>query len=410
MTQAIYSEKYAKGLERLVSVVQDLSLARTLAEIVEIVRHAARELTGADGATFILREGEKVYYVDEDAIEPLWKGKKFGIEACISGWVMIHRKPAVIEDIYADQRIPHDAYRPTFVKSLAMMPVRHKQPIAAIGNYWAKSHKATEDEIVLLQSLADCTSTALENVRLYSELQTALKETERQLELRDEFISIAAHELKTPITPMNVQTQFLERMIAMGAFEGHSKEKELKNFSGFSRHMMSELVHLVDNLLDVSRIRLSQFACTPDEGVDLSAIVQKVTEEFRVVSESELKLNLGAHVVGRWDRQRLTQLVRNLVSNAIRYGKGKTIEISTSAASSGKAAQLVVRDQGVGIAKEDHVRIFERFERASSSKSYGGMGLGLYISRQIANAHGGEIAVESQPGAGAVFTVTLPTV
>ena len=106
----------------------------------------ARELCGADGATFVLRDDDRCFYADEDAIAPLWKGKRFPMEACISGWVMIHREAVAIGDIYADARIPADAYRPTFVKSLAMVPIRTKAPIGAIGNYWASHHEVSEDD------------------------------------------------------------------------------------------------------------------------------------------------------------------------------------------------------------------------------------------------------------------------
>src|SRR5881227_3603981 len=116
----------------LLEVIQRLSQARDLATVQEIVRAAARRLTGADGATFVLRDGDRCHYADEDAIEPLWKGQRFPMEVCISGWAMLNRQSAVIEDIYADSRIPHDAYRPTFVKSLVMVPIRTLDPVGAI--------------------------------------------------------------------------------------------------------------------------------------------------------------------------------------------------------------------------------------------------------------------------------------
>src|SRR5262249_32531599 len=119
---------YCRGMERLVLAVQDLSLARHLPEIMAVVRRTARELTGADGATFVLRDGMRCHYADEDAIAPLWKGRRFPMSACISGWAMLERRPAVVPDIYQDPRIPHDAYRPTFVKSLVMVPIRTAAP------------------------------------------------------------------------------------------------------------------------------------------------------------------------------------------------------------------------------------------------------------------------------------------
>jgi len=113
-----------RATERLVAAVQELSLARDLDGVMRVVRRVARELCGADGATFVLRDNGKCFYADEDAIEPLWKGRRFPMETCISGWAMLHREAVTIEDIYVDPRIPIDAYRPTFVKSLAMVPIR----------------------------------------------------------------------------------------------------------------------------------------------------------------------------------------------------------------------------------------------------------------------------------------------
>jgi diguanylate cyclase (GGDEF)-like protein len=150
-------------------------------DVQRIVGTVARELTGCDGATFVLREYDDCYYADENAIAPLWKGRRFPQSACISGWVMLNRQPAVIPDIYADPRIPHAAYRPTFVKSLAMVPIRTRDPIGAIGNYWATLHQPTEMDLWLLQGLADATSIAIENVQVYSELENRVQERTKEL-------------------------------------------------------------------------------------------------------------------------------------------------------------------------------------------------------------------------------------
>jgi len=182
-TQRQFSdEDYVLGMKRLLRAVQELSLARSLEEIQFIVRTAARELTGCDGATFVLRDGDSCYYADEDAIAPLWKGSRFPLEICISGWAMLHRDVAVIPNIYQDARVPHAAYQPTFVKSLVMVPIRKLDPIGAIGNYWAIEHTPNEDEVSLLQALADATSVAMENVRVYSELEERVKERTAELE------------------------------------------------------------------------------------------------------------------------------------------------------------------------------------------------------------------------------------
>ncbi|MET0698129.1 MAG: sensor domain-containing diguanylate cyclase [Mycobacterium sp.] len=179
---------YVHGMERLLQAVQELSLARSLPDVQRIVRTAARELTGCDGATFVLRDNGKCYYADEDAIEPLWKGMRFPMEICISGWAMLNREAVVIPDIYLDARIPHAAYRPTFVKSLVMVPIRRLDPVGAIGNYWGYERQPTEHDVSLLQALADSTSIAMENVRVYSELEERVLDRTAALEKANEEI------------------------------------------------------------------------------------------------------------------------------------------------------------------------------------------------------------------------------
>ncbi|MBI1374325.1 MAG: response regulator [Phycisphaera sp.] len=165
--QSLFSEAGVRLLEAVVA----LSRARTLEDVTQVITSTVRELTGADGVTFVLRDEDRCYYVDEDAISPLWKGNRFPLTACISGWTMLHAERVVIEDIYQDERIPHDAYRPTFVKSLAMAPIRSEAPVGAIGAYWAERHAATDEELDVIQLLADHAAVALSNVELFMALR-----------------------------------------------------------------------------------------------------------------------------------------------------------------------------------------------------------------------------------------------
>ena len=172
-----------ESVEFLVDVVERLSLARTAEEVAEVVRVAARRISGADGVAIVVRDEDRCWYLDEDAVGPLWKGQKFPMSACISGWAMLNRDTAVIPDIYADERVPHAAYRSTFVKSLIMTPVREDDPIGAIGAYWATKRTPTQDEVRRLQLVARAAAAALENARLYANLTETL---ERRQALVDE--------------------------------------------------------------------------------------------------------------------------------------------------------------------------------------------------------------------------------
>jgi diguanylate cyclase (GGDEF)-like protein len=178
----VCSLTYLQAMKRLVVAVQELSLARDLETIMTIVRTVARELTGADGASFVLHDHDQCFYADEAAIAPLWKGQRFPIQTCIGGWTMTHRQPCLIDDIYADERIPLAAYQPTFVKSLAMVPIRTLAPIGAIGVYWAERHQPTTEEVDLLQALADATALAMENVQVYAELEQRVQDRTAELE------------------------------------------------------------------------------------------------------------------------------------------------------------------------------------------------------------------------------------
>ena len=159
------------AMDSLLRTIGELACAVSIEDVALAVRSRARALVKADGVTFVLREQDNCFYLDEDAIAPLWKGSRFPLETCISGWVILHGQIAVIPDIYADARIPHAAYRPTFVKSLAMVPVPQGQPVGAIGAYWSRVHEASWGEQYVLQALANAAGVALQNMRLYAELK-----------------------------------------------------------------------------------------------------------------------------------------------------------------------------------------------------------------------------------------------
>ncbi|HVZ99517.1 MAG TPA: GAF domain-containing protein [Caulobacterales bacterium] len=169
----LISAQTARPIDLLMDVMERVARAETELGVAAAVRSAARQMVGADGATVVFRRGERVAYVDEDAIGPLWKGQDFPIEACISGWAILNKQTVAIENIYDDPRIPSVAYKPTFVNSLAMAPVRPEDPIAAIGAYWAEPHRPTAEEVHALETIARATAIGLENVERLALIRNA---------------------------------------------------------------------------------------------------------------------------------------------------------------------------------------------------------------------------------------------
>jgi two-component sensor histidine kinase len=162
----------------LIEAIEKLAGAGAMDDVVATLRATTRRLIGADGIAVILREDEQCWYVEEDAMGPLWKGHKFPLASCISGWAMVHKETVVIEDIRQDQRIPQELYRDTFVRSLLMVPVRSADPIGAIGAYWSDCYRASAVQVEILERLARATATAMENVRLVAALSKALSDAE----------------------------------------------------------------------------------------------------------------------------------------------------------------------------------------------------------------------------------------
>lgn len=406
-----YRPQPLRGPARLVAAVQALSLARDLPTIMAIVRQAARELTGADGATFILRDDDKCHYADEDAIAPLWKGHRFPMQACISGWAMLNRKPAVIEDIYVDPRIPHDAYRPTFVKSLAMVPIRTQSPIGAIGNYWASRHLATPAEVELLQSLANTTAVAMENVRVYSELETRVQERTAELEIANReleaFSYSVSHDLRAPLRGISGFSEFLAREL------GENASPKAKGYLEHVRTEAKRMNQLIDSLLGLARVTRKELL---RRDVDVGALARETFARLQAQDPArKVALTVADNLNTRGDLSLVQAVIENLVSNAWKYS-GKSAEAHIEVGKSlverpeGTKSAFFVRDNGVGFNMQYADRLFTAFQRLHSADDFPGHGVGLATVQRIIHRHGGRIWAESEPGKGATFYFTLPDV
>lgn len=251
------------------------------------------------------------------------------------------------------------------------------------------------DDLDFAKELARRAALAIDNARLYTQVTDAVR-------VRDEFLSVASHELRTPITSLQLATEGLLRGAI--AVTPDNVERTFRN----AHRQIVRLSQLIDELLTVSSIEAGHLVLNIEE-VDLRSVVTETLEIFAEAiarAGGGVDLRPGPAILGQWDRRKLEQVVTNLLANALKFGEGKGIEIVLEERPG--AARLVVTDHGIGIAKERVPHVFERYERAVSAKQYGGLGLGLFIVRVIVEALGGTVRVDTVEGSGATFTVELP--
>jgi signal transduction histidine kinase len=407
------SERYNRGMPYLISVIQALSLARDLPSVMDIVRHSARRLVGADGATFVLRDNGQCYYADEDAITPLWKGQRFPLSICISGWAMLNRRAVAIPDIYQDQRIPHDAYRPTFVKSLVMTPIRTANPVGAIGVYWAGAHVASNEEIQLLTALADSTSVAMESVELIANLEARVaqrteevRQRQTELELLNEeleaFSYSVAHDLRSPLISIGGFTDLL-----VEAF-GEMLNEEAREYVEQITSATNRMQRLINDLLALSSILRTPIHQTD---VDLGEMAAEIAGNLQQRSPG-CTVRFSAQRARAWgDAGMLRIVLENLLSNSWKFtskSADAAVEFGISQCS-GALTTFFLRDNGAGFDQRESSKLFSPFRRLHTQAQFPGTGVGLATVRRIVNRHGGEIRAEGSVDHGATFYFSLPT-
>lgn len=390
--------RYAQAMEKLVDVVQDLSHARDLDTVMHIVRTAARALTEADGASFVLRDGDNCYYADEDAVAPLWKGKRFPLQTCISGWVMLNAAPVVIEDIYKDPRIPVDAYRPTFVKSLAMVPIRKEKPVGAIGNYWAAQRLPAEEDVALLQALANVTSVTMENLDLMAQLKDKVRALEESNEDLSRFAWAASHDLKSPLRAIDHLSSWIAEDIAAGL-----KDESLARLDHL-RKRARRMEQLLNDILSYATLehKMDAAATALTDGRTLMEDVLALTN---IPPGFTLRVSPAFDGI-RAQRLPLQRVLCNLVGNAVKHHDGKEGTIGLEVTDEGAHYVFTVRDDGPGIPAGYREKVFEMFQTLKPRDVTEGSGMGLAIVRKIVALHGGSISLEPGGARGCVFRFT----
>ena len=270
-----------------------------------------------------------------------------------------------------------------------------------IMGYVAFPHYSELERVVLFQYLLSVlTLTGLI-------LAASLRERERAIDARNEFLTIASHELRTPITALKMKLQITQKRLKALPAAGRAEAEQLE-FLGAVDGQVNRLVQIVYQLLDVSQVERNSIRLSP-ERLQLKSLIEEVLDRSSIAlsaASCTLEKQIDEDIQCHWDSTRIEQVLDNLLSNSIKYAPGSLIRVSTQKV--GEKALITVKDHGPGIEPSRQPFIFDRFVRASDSTHVTGLGLGLFICRQIVKAHGGTIEVKSQPGKGANFTITLP--
>ncbi|GAA4250033.1 GAF domain-containing protein [Azospirillum formosense] len=397
----------ADHLTAIVDLGERLFFARDLPAVVSVLRATVRRLTGADGITIVLRDGDLCHYVEEDAISPLWKGQRFPMGTCISGWAMLTGQPAVIPDIYADPRIPQDAYRLTFVRSLVMVPVGAPEPIAAIGAYWAAQHTPDTGTVTLLRAIARSAALALSNVRLLASLQESAEAARAQAEqlaranaARTRLLATLNHDLRQPVHALTLATHALSsRVTGRG-----------ETYVSTMKHCLGVVKRLMDGVQDLAEMDDGTIAVRIED-VPLDDLMMHAAATFQLAAEAK---GLGWRVEGsgggvtvRTDRLLAARILHNLVDNAIKYTDRGEIRIACRTADD--RVWVDVCDTGRGIPESSLADIFEEFYRIEAGDDVVGLGLGLFIVKTLSDHLGYPIMVKSRPGTGTTISIALPS-
>jgi light-regulated signal transduction histidine kinase (bacteriophytochrome) len=324
---------------------------------------------------------------------------------------MLEKKAAIIPDIYVDPRVPIDAYRPTFVRSMLMVPIRRADPVGAIGIYWKAHHQPNETQVRLLQALADSTSVAMENIRVYSELEARVRERTGQLEATNRELSAFAdsvsHDLKAPLR------RILGFSAALSDEYGAKLDGTAREYLRFIAAGATSMTQMVDALLELSRFSQTELQCSE---TDLSGIAELIVTELRRDEPARaIDIAIEPSLTARVDANLARIVLANLLRNAWKFTHGKAnAQIAFGCLQSDETPSqgsrvFYVRDNGAGFRMEYAHDLFLPFRRLHSEHEFPGTGIGLATVQRIVSRHGGKVWADGAEGQGASFFWTFAT-
>jgi len=389
------------AMELLVQVVQELSITRDLPTIFAIARRAARELTGADVAAIVLRDGELCYFADEDGVAMPWRDRRFALERCFPGHAIRDRAAMFVEDVARDERAADDPYR-SAVTSLAIAPMRRldpRGPRGAIGAYWARPHRCTASEIHVLEALADSTGIAIGNVELWASAESRIAERTAQLEAANHeleaFSYAVSHDLRAPLRAIAGFSKMLLEDHAAALGDG-------RHYLDRIRSATARMATLIDDLLRFAQMATDEI---DRRGFDLAAVARDIVDELRSAEpERAIDVVIPAALPADGDARLVRVVLENLLRNAWKFtSKRAAARIELGAV----AGAFFVRDNGAGFDPARADKLFAPFHRLHAAADFDGTGVGLATAQRIVHRHGGRIWADAAPDRGATFYFTL---
>jgi signal transduction histidine kinase len=396
-------DMYLRGLQQLVQVIVDLPRARDLDAISGMVCRAARQLSGADAALFVLREAVVCHCVGEDSISPQWKGLHLPVDGCLSGWCMLHREIAVAEDIHTDPRVMRSELRGTGMQSEVAIPMEGEEPAGALALFWRSRHRPNADELKLLQALTQAAAVAVQNLRRLADLERRFRDRGRDLDAvtreLDAFSYAVSHDLRGPLRSVSGFGKLLAK-----DYEGCLDEAG-KNFLAYVTDGTLRISGLVDALLELSRVSRSPME---KRSVDVSALAQEVVAALRrrePARRAEISIEPGLQAEA--DPRLLRTALESLLGNAWKFTSRRAEAHIGFGRDRGGRDAFYVRDDGAGFEMAYSDKLFTPFQRQHRQDEFEGAGVGLAMVQRIVMRHGGRVWAEAVEGEGATFFFTL---